>query len=63
MTGDRYRSARLLLGLTQRKLAERLEVHSQTISDRERGRFPITREAWLAITNKALATKQDADSG
>ena len=59
MTGERYRRARLLLGLTQRKLAEYLGVHPQTISDRERGKHPLTREAWLAITNKEIRARDD----
>ena len=59
MTGERYRRARRLLGLTQRKLAEYLGVHPQTISDRERGKHPLTREAWLAITNKEIRVQHD----
>ena len=62
MTGERYRRARRLLGLTQRKLAEHLGVHPQTISDRERGKNPLTREAWLAITNNEIRV-QDDESG
>lgn len=44
-----YRQLRELLGLTQAELADAVKVHPQTISKRERGLYPITEEAALAI--------------
>ena len=52
------RAARLSVGLTQQELAERLGVHSQTVSDRERGVQAVSKETWLAIVS-ALGLPMD----
>lgn len=48
MTPATYQAARKLIG-TQTEVAAMLELDPQTISRRERGELPITREAALAI--------------
>ena len=48
MTPDEYRGLRRSIG-TQSQVAERLGVHPQTISQRERGVLEIDDEAALAI--------------
>lgn len=45
---ERYRVLRAGLG-SQKDVADLLEVHPQTISKRERGERPVTREAELAL--------------
>ena len=49
MTADEYREIRASLQLNQGQLAEKLGVALNTLSRRELGRFPITREAELAV--------------
>lgn len=49
MTGPTYRKIRKGLGLSQHGLAHLLDVDKDTISKRERGVRPITREAELAL--------------
>lgn len=48
MTPATYQSARKRIG-TQEQVAAMLELDPQTISRRERGELPITREAALAM--------------
>jgi hypothetical protein len=48
MNADEYRTERLMRG-TQKSVAEQLGVRQATISDRERGRVPITEEARRAL--------------
>lgn len=48
MTPIAYRKLRESIG-TQAAVAEKLGVDAQTISNRERGVYPITREAELAL--------------
>ena len=49
MTPDDYRKSRLKLGLTQTALAELVGVWRETISKREAGTLPISRESELAL--------------
>ena len=49
MNGEDYRTTRERLDLTQPQLAKRLDLHTQTISKRERGILPVTTEAEYAI--------------
>ena len=49
MTPAEYKQERKRRGLTQAALAALLEVRQSTVSDRERGRRDITREAELAL--------------
>lgn len=49
MTPADYKQERQRRGLTQAALAVLLGVRQSTVSDRERGRREITREAELAI--------------
>ena len=49
MDRTEYKALRKRLGLTQQQLAKRLGVASNTISRRELGVRPITREAEIAI--------------
>jgi DNA-binding XRE family transcriptional regulator len=51
---DRYQTMRRMLGLTGAELAAILEVSRETISNRERGKTPITGEAWLALDGLKL---------
>jgi DNA-binding XRE family transcriptional regulator len=55
MTPATYQAARKRIG-TQTKVAAMLDLDPQTISRRERGELPITREAALAID--ALQARQ-----
>jgi len=48
MNAEEYRTERLMRG-TQQSVAEQLGVRQATISDRERGRVPITEEARRAL--------------
>lgn len=48
MTPNDYKTERKLRG-SQMGVAAQLEVRQATISDRETGAAPITREAWLAL--------------
>jgi transcriptional regulator with XRE-family HTH domain len=48
MNAEEYRTERLMRG-TQKSVAEQLGVRQATISDRERGRVPITEEARRAL--------------
>lgn len=48
MTAQKYSRERKLRG-TQEAVAALLEVHRQTITQRESGKQTITREAWLAL--------------
>ena len=49
MTADQYRAARKQLELKQSELAKRLGVTTNTVSRRELGIVPISREADIAI--------------
>ena len=49
MTADEYRAKRLLLGWTQKRLAEYVGRNVSIISKRERGLKPVTRESELAL--------------
>ena len=57
MTADQYRAARQQLGLKQSELAKQLGVTTNTISRRELGLVPISREADIAI--KCLVINQE----
>jgi DNA-binding XRE family transcriptional regulator len=48
MNPEKYKAERKERG-TQAKVAAALEVHQVTIARVETGRFPITRESWLAL--------------
>lgn len=48
MNAPEYKKRRQLSG-TQTEVAAQLGVRQATISDRENGVSPITREAWLAL--------------
>ncbi len=48
MDPNAYRDLRRSIG-SQESVAERLGVHKQTISNRERGTRPVTLEAALAL--------------
>lgn len=50
MTPSRYKSKRESIG-TQTHVAELLKVSPVTLSRRESGAMPITREAWLALVS------------
>ena len=56
MTPADYRQERQRRGLTQATLAVLLGVRQSTVSDRERGRRDITREAELAL--RSLPSKK-----
>jgi len=49
MTAEEYREIRASLQLNQGQLAEKLGVALNTVSRRELGRLPITREAEMAV--------------
>lgn len=49
MTATEYKQTREKLGLSQMALALALGVTNKTISNRERGAKPITKEAEMAI--------------
>lgn len=59
MTPAEYRALRESVG-TQSAVAERLGVHPQTVSDRERGKIRVTQEAALALRALAAASLDDA---
>jgi len=44
-----YQNTRKRLKMSQVELAKRLDLHTQTISKRERGILPVTTEAEYAI--------------
>jgi DNA-binding XRE family transcriptional regulator len=48
MTSDEYRSVREKIG-SQDYVAERLGLNKMTISNRERGKYPVSLEAQLAL--------------
>lgn len=48
MTPADYKREREARG-SQSEVADMLGVHKLTVSKRERGEIPITREAWLAL--------------
>lgn len=58
MTADEYRAIRERLELKQGELAERLGVTLNTISRREIGQVPITKEAELALRWIEAETKK-----
>ena len=49
MTPRAFAAARKRLGLTQKELGQRLEISTQAVADKERGRSPVTRRDELAI--------------
>jgi transcriptional regulator with XRE-family HTH domain len=49
MTGDELRRARLRLKMTQKELAQALEVHSNTIARAERGELPVLKTTELSL--------------
>lgn len=49
MNASEYRETREKLGLSQMALADALGVTNKTISNRERGTKPITKEAEMAL--------------
>ena len=49
MTADKYRAARQQLGLKKSELAKQLGVTTNTVSRRELGVVPISREADIAL--------------
>lgn len=61
MAGERYREVRKSMGLTQAQLAGLLGVHEQTVSQRERGVYPVSREAALAIQMLELEMKYELE--
>ena len=58
MTAKQYKKVRESIG-TQSEVAKMLKIARPTISHRERGRHPITREATLAL-QKLLQDKRPA---
>lgn len=65
MTPSAYKSERIKRGLSQAALAALVGVSRGCINYREAGhaRYPITREAWLAITSLSQATKRSSRKG
>lgn len=61
MTPAELRAARFKLGLTQKELAARLEVHWTTVARWEGGRHPISKATALAI--RALAPRAGGGEG
>lgn len=59
MTGPEYQRLRAKLGLSIRALAEQLQVDKSTVTRREQGEHPITREAEYAI-RYLLTTRRGA---
>ena len=57
ITPAEYRQERKRRGLTQAALAALLGVRQSTVSDRERGRRKITREAELALLSLPSASR------
>jgi DNA-binding XRE family transcriptional regulator len=49
MTGKELRQARAKLRMTQRQLADALEVHGNTIARAERDELPILKTTELAV--------------
>lgn len=62
MTHAEYKQERQRRGLTQDALAALLGVRQSTISDRERGRREITREAELALRSLSSANTEMMDA-
>lgn len=64
MTGDQLREARLRLGLSQTRLAERFGMHGHagqvTISRWERGEIPIERPGMLRLAMLGLSVEMSA---
>jgi DNA-binding transcriptional regulator YiaG len=54
VTGREFRVIRLRIGLTQRKLAERLDVDRETVNAWENGRRKIPTMAQLAVRYLSL---------
>jgi len=63
MSPEEYKQERQRRGLTQAALAALLGVRQSTVSDRERGRREITREAELAIKSLPANTKSTNAEG
>jgi DNA-binding XRE family transcriptional regulator len=65
MSPAKYKSERIKRGLSQAALASLVGVSRMTINQREAGadRFPITKEAWLAICSLPQATKRRSRKG
>jgi transcriptional regulator with XRE-family HTH domain len=61
LTGRELRKQRLLLGLTQRELAERLGMARNTITRYERGFLP-TIPKYVELAVKGLVAEQRASS-
>lgn len=60
-SADRYRQIRMGLELTQGQFAELLGVHPITVSQRETGKVPVHKEAWLAARMVELETKYEME--
>lgn len=46
---DRLKEGRKRLGMTQKKLAEELGIHTMSLSRLERGEVPVQRQTLLAV--------------
>jgi transcriptional regulator with XRE-family HTH domain len=64
MTGSQLRRARLRLKMTQKELAQLLEVHSNTIARAERGELPVLKTTALAIEYLlVMKSKKEGEHG
>jgi DNA-binding XRE family transcriptional regulator len=64
MTGDELRRARLRLKMTQKELAQALEVHSNTIARAERGDLPVLKTTELAVKYLlVMKSKKEGEHG
>jgi len=61
MTANEYREAREKLGLSQMALAAAVGVTNKTISNRERGSKPVTKEAEMAILFLLENSREDTE--
>jgi transcriptional regulator with XRE-family HTH domain len=62
MTGKELRRARLRLKMTQAQLAERLELHKNSIARMERDELPVVKTTELAVRYLSLvSTKHKGD--
>jgi len=57
MTGEQLKSARRLLGFTQRQLGEALDLHWNSIARMERNELPIVKQTELAVSFLLLVRK------
>lgn len=56
LDGERLRTRRTQLGLTQAGLAEHLGVHANTVARMERGELRVTPRTWRQVSGLAVIT-------